>query len=55
MLAMITDQICDVHHARPIRGQECEEDLRLDFMLKGAVPDPKAFVLKRDKVVKPGQ
>ncbi len=55
MLAMITDQTYDVHHARPVRSQECKEDLRLDFTLKGAVPDPKAFTLKCDEVVKPGQ
>jgi hypothetical protein len=53
MLAMKANQTCDVHHARPIRGQERKEDLRFDFTLKGAVPDPKAFALKCDEVVKP--
>ena len=44
-----------MHHARPIRGQEGEEDLGFDFMLKGTVPDTKAFALKRDEVMKPRQ
>jgi len=44
-----------VHHARPVRGQEREEDLRFDFTLKGTVPDTKAFALKHDEVMKPRQ
>jgi hypothetical protein len=52
---MITNQACDVHHPRPVRSQERKEDFGLDFTLKGTVPDPKAFALKCDEVMKPRQ
>ncbi len=55
MLAMITNQTCDVHYARSVYSQKCKEDLRFNFMLKGTVPDPKAFMLKCNEMVKPRQ
>jgi hypothetical protein len=34
-----------MHHARPVCSEQCQKDLRLDFLLKRAVPKTKTFFL----------
>lgn len=51
MLAMIAYKSSNVHDTRTICSEQCKENLRLKFALKGSIPYSQALLLQRDQVL----